>query len=644
MDTSNNHYICMNLFYELSVYSLMRNITILLIILFCFSINGFGQIRQEGTPDSFVLEKAQIVSSVQITPEYPNRKRSGQKLPAIAGFTVPFEFDTRSSGGWITSSEGSTIWRLEINIEGALASNIYFQNLEMQEGDKLFVYTKDRQYILGAFTEINNTAFFPTEFLPGNQLIVEYNSKQPTRVLPFQIAEIGIADKETTKSVKGFGDSGFCEVKMNCPEGDNWQTEKRGVSRILVKEGSSLFWCSGVLLNNTNLDASPYLLTANHCGENSTEIDYLGWLFYFNYESKDCEMPAFEPNSQSLEGAVALAQSANSNNSGSDFKLLELNKTVPDSYEPYYNGWDWTDEGAKQGVSIHHPEGDIKMVSTYEESLVSANYNNPSYDPDGKYWKVEWVETESGHGVTEGGSSGSPIFSESGLVVGALSGGKASCGSPTLPDYYGKFSYSWASNGSDSSRQLQPWLDPGNSGVQILKGLDSDTSGFRANFSSNTTQVRIGGTVEFYNQSEGSISSYEWKFPGGNPESSELATPPPVTYQSAGEFDVMLVARSDNKIDTLLRTEYIRVLPTLSPNPSSGKFKINFGESLPDELDLQVIDMQGRNVNFFLYSEEENTVTIDLTTQSSGIYFIRVKADENEEVLKASVISQSKED
>jgi PKD repeat protein len=241
----------------------------------------------------------------------------------------------------------------------------------------------------------------------------------------------------------------------------------------------------------------------------------------------------------------------------------------------------------------------------------------------------------------EGGSSGAFIFSEEGYIVGALSGGFASCNFQERLDYYGKFSYSWASNGTDSTRQLQPWLDPIDSGLLSLRGFDPDSSSFRALFTSNTTQVRVGGNVEFFNQSEGHITSYEWHFPGGEPETSEMASPPLINYNNAGEFDVMLVAISDTRRDTLLRKGYITVLPSLSPNPSTGRFRINFGKSIPDQLDISVTDMTGRTINFFLYGEDESTIILDLSTQRSGIYLVNIQTEGSKEVLKAMVTSHS---
>ncbi len=81
-------------------------------------------------------------------------------------------------------------------------------------------------------------------------------------------------------------------------------------------------------------------------------------------------------------------------------------------------------------------------------------------------------------GVTEGGSSGSPLFNAEGLIVGDLCCGTSSCEyeslelqGPTGSDLYGKLSNSWTnSNNSSDSKKLKPWLDPNNTGATTLLG------------------------------------------------------------------------------------------------------------------------------------------------------------------------------
>jgi hypothetical protein len=134
------------------------------------------------------------------------------------------------------------------------------------------------------------------------------------------------------------------------------------------------------------------------------------------------------------------------------------------------------DEGSDEGVTIHHPEGDIKKISTYLTPLESSGWYGNGLQ---SHWKVFWAETENNWAVTESGSSGSPLFNKNGKLIGTLTGGLAACDAsgslgPDKPDYYGKFSYHWESNGTTDTAQLKPWLDPDNTGVYSCEGLTLD--------------------------------------------------------------------------------------------------------------------------------------------------------------------------
>jgi hypothetical protein len=76
-----------------------------------------------------------------------------------------------------------------------------------------------------------------------------------------------------------------------------------------------------------------------------------------------------------------------------------------------------------------------------------------------------WVVNDWDMGVTEGGSSGSPLFDNNGRIIGQLFGGESECiGTADNGGYdiYGRFSTSW--NGGDTSAtRLKDWLDPANS-------------------------------------------------------------------------------------------------------------------------------------------------------------------------------------
>jgi len=397
-------------------------------------------------------------------------------LPYRYAVNLPVDIGISNSGKWITVPGGLVIWRVTLKSIGARALTLYFDDFRLPEEGRLFVYNPKRTNVIGAFTSVNNNEMnsFATELISGDQLTIEYDAPSAGAPLPdLHISEIAFAYRGFGEPAKGgldFGQAGHCEVNINCPEGTNWQTQKKGVTRISVKQGNASYWCSGSLINNVRNDRKPYLLTADHCGQNTTAFDISRWIFYFNYETTDCENPILEPFSKSITGASLVAHGGNGGDTGSDFFLVLLKNNIPSSFNAYFNGWSREVTPSPSGSGIHHPEGDIKKISTYTTPLQSSSWSG---HPFLSHWRVVWTGTSNGHGVTEPGSSGSPIFDNSGHIVGTLTGGDSSCDTAKLnePDYYGKFSYHWDQNGTDSASVLKYWLDPDNTNTMVLNGL-----------------------------------------------------------------------------------------------------------------------------------------------------------------------------
>jgi hypothetical protein len=167
----------------------------------------------------------------------------------------------------------------------------------------------------------------------------------------------------------------------------------------------------------------------------------------------------------SLSGAVLRSRA-----SASDFCLVEITGgltagTVPATYTPYFSGWDCSGNTPASAVGIHHPSGDIKKISIENDPLISTTFGTC---PPNSHWGI----TNWDSGVTEPGSSGSPIYNANRHIIGQLHGGASACGAASLSDEYGKLSYSWEPAASDSTSQLKYWLDPTNIGVQFNNGFD----------------------------------------------------------------------------------------------------------------------------------------------------------------------------
>lgn len=437
----------------------MKRILLFLIILCTNELAA--QIRIEGAPSSNNHETSYRIPIVEIPAPSADKIENATEIPNIASIILDANFNFFDHAKLVVKKNGDKIYLLSIKSKNASAINVYYDKFQLPIGSKLFIYNPEKDQVHGAFSAKNNSSskIFTHDYITKDQVIIEYNEPAEVTGAEISINQIGYFLRDVTETAA----SADCEVNVNCSEGDDWQDEKKGVVRILVKVGNQTFWCSGSLVNNTDTDCSPYILSAEHCTNGSNQTDNDASIIYFNYEANTCAgTTGVTTNSMTGFNIISSGPS-----SGSDFILMQLKTDIPDNYNPYFNGWKKNDAIFSSGVSIHHPSSDIKKISTYNSALQTTT---PSGGMTNGYWGVTWSSTTNGHGITEGGSSGSPIFNNQGLIVGTLTGGNSFCSTPTKTDYYAKFSMHWDQNGSTANKRLVDWLDPSGTGISELKG------------------------------------------------------------------------------------------------------------------------------------------------------------------------------
>ena len=81
-----------------------------------------------------------------------------------------------------------------------------------------------------------------------------------------------------------------------------------------------------------------------------------------------------------------------------------------------------------------------------------------------------------------------------------------------------------------------------------------------ADFKASDTLVYIGDTVSFTDLSSRLPDKWHWVFDGGQPDTSNMQNPK-VKYDSVGYFSVSLIAGNSIGLDTVIRTNYIHVVP-----------------------------------------------------------------------------------
>ncbi len=446
------------------IFSKLLKITTLIIFTFYCNI-VLPQVSYGGKPVSWDqgLGKTKVNQLMPVNIEKPATLPDSESiLPFKFAELVQINYGLDNSGQWDFLPDGSRIWRLHLKSVGAYSLNFTFSKFRLPVGAKVFVYSPDHSQLLGSFTFQNNNKnnVLPVAPIAGDEIIIEYFEPYYANFKgELFIDNVGHDYRNIFGHKDGqFGVSGDCNVDINCTEGNEWQTHKRAVCRLITNNHEL---CTGTLLNNTRNDQTPYLITANHC----INSQYLAsrTLFYFNYESPSCN-GGDGSTIQSVAGAQLVA-TKNNDNGYLDFTLLKLNTKVPLTYRPYFAGWDARDIYPGKTVTIHHPWGDVKKISADYDNPVSATYTGYEYDLF-TFWHIkEWD-----YGTTEGGSSGSALFNSDKRVIGTLTGGEAECGS-SVNDYYQKLLVSFDKYQADTM-QLKHWLDPDNSGVKVLDGYE----------------------------------------------------------------------------------------------------------------------------------------------------------------------------
>ena len=243
----------------------MKNI--LFIILLLIPVCVSAQLSTDEKPISFDNARMSGVSKRRIKKvtmpsldmakiEKEDAEDEEMGFPPRFGYKHKVHLNLQNSGTWKELANGDRLWQLNIVCPGALSVNLLYDRFWLPEGGKLFIYSKDKSHSIGAFTSRNNKGDrdnvrgFATGLVYGDDVILEYY--QPQNVTEEAIISIDyvvhgyryiIINDMTMRS------SGSCQVNVNCPEGQNWQKEKKAVAMVIAN-GNRI--CTGSLIIQQN--------------------------------------------------------------------------------------------------------------------------------------------------------------------------------------------------------------------------------------------------------------------------------------------------------------------------------------------------------------------------------------------------------
>ncbi len=414
-----------------------------------------GQINHGGQPHGMDIKSQETIPSV-VTEEEQKIILTDTPRYFVFGneYEVSIDFFIQAESYQI---ENGDVYLLAIESPDAKAIGLEMNDFFLTPGVEMFIYNESSDVVIGAFTSENNNLnnTFSTSVVKGSRIILEVFEPEyviePSRINIRKIIHdftdiMGYYPNENM-------DRNNCNLNVACPEADPWWDQVNSVVRMSMGGGL----CSASLVNNVEEDLTPYVLTANHCISGSPSY----YIFYFKYQSSTCG-GSTGPSGNTMNGSILRASG-----DGPDFALLELNNDIPDSYDPYYNGWNRSSSTPNDPTGIHHPGGEIKKIS-FTEDYVYGSYN---------YWEFQFDI-----GRIYPGSSGSPLFDPNHRTVGVASFMYTdycydwNCYCDQQYDVgYGRFDKAWDFGGSPSSR-LQNWLDPNNTGVTYIDGTSEGFS------------------------------------------------------------------------------------------------------------------------------------------------------------------------
>ena len=276
--------------------------------------------------------------------------------------------------------------------------------------------------------------------------------------------------------------SDACHIDVNCCDGgviclddaDSWRAllpPVRSAVLLYFPERTENQYCGGVLVNNTSLDFTPYVMTAWHCAGDKWETEAPTIEFYWNYEHPMCRprksyasgQPGAGRTDQFRKGAIVRDEWKYA-----DLVLLELYDppSSDQEWEVFYAGWDAVGSLPIDGsIYVHFPNWSEKRITFDYDQIRYA-----SVQRDWGYVSSLMVDDWELGGFQ--GSSGSPLFNTDNRLVGVGSSSpdafwEGSACEPPPPDgarwtgYFGRLRDAWITTGRKGTK-LRHWLDPCN--------------------------------------------------------------------------------------------------------------------------------------------------------------------------------------
>ena len=386
---------------------------------------GYQQGRLEPLLPASLLEAVSPIASSSVS-------KGRLQIGVGRTFGSPIHLSRRivAAEKWHTLANGWRLWSAEVISQGAVGIRLHLESVALPAGVRLLVYDPANpaavtRAIAGERVPVEGDTWTETLFAERVVLECQVPPGTDTREVSFSITGLAHLYRSPRATPGPLMAAGSCNKDVSCyPE---WAQQAAGVARISFVDHGDAFLCTGCLLSDTAPNSQlDYFLTAFHCVHSQTIASTIEFDWFDQTSRCNGSPPANWPRTSG--GASFLAGSARS-----DFGFLRLRQNPPNGV--YRLAWSRTAPSRIETLTcIEHPAGDYKRIS----------FGNLA-GSDSDFWTVGWFS-----GVTEEGSSGSPLLNASHQVIGQLYGGESSCDNLSGLDTFGRFDVSY--------QTLKRWL------------------------------------------------------------------------------------------------------------------------------------------------------------------------------------------
>ncbi len=420
-----------------------------MVLMLC-SLEGFAQLERTGTPVSWNQELVLTIenewlgeANVPILLQEDEATLEDRSVPYRFAYAKAVNWNMENSGSWTNLANGDRLWILGITYEGAQSVSVTLGQLNMPKGGRLYLYSDNHLECIGPLTETDNsTQSITLPHVQGVTLFVEYY--EPRQYRGEGSLAVSFVAGAYRSSVQDFEPLQACNEWIYDDELFATSSPiQSSVVHVLTDYGQR--YATAVMVNNSANDGRPYVILPAQ----ALMAEPSSLLFRFGFTNPHCIESLESCDFQFVSGAEVVVVDQNKG-----LALLELNKAPLSNWDAYYAGWHIGDHMETNHYCIQHPKGLVKSYSHYVGEYM------PVLQGSDVFMGLAGL----GHGQSDGGSIGSPLFDEDLDLVGIFVGGNTRCGIPGGIDRFILLEEAWSA--------FAPFLNPLQQASERLPGME----------------------------------------------------------------------------------------------------------------------------------------------------------------------------